>query len=220
MIKINLIREGRAAVRGPIPAGVSPSGPSSVNNTLLVGLIIVGVLVSGAYWMLKDREKKAKEALVVSQREQAAKLEKIIAEVERFQRRKDMLQKRIDLINELKRNQKGPVRVLDRISQDLPDLVWLDRMTLTGARIDLNGRALNPNAFANYVENIKSDPMFDEPEVGAVRESGRTAGGASVYTWNMSFNFRWAPAAEVTPASSPGEPAEAGGDAVEAPPAS
>ena len=64
--------------------------------------------------------------------------EAIIAEVEAFQRRKDSLQSRIDLINQLKQNQKGPVRIMDRISQDLPDLVWLDKMTVAaGLRVDV-----------------------------------------------------------------------------------
>jgi Tfp pilus assembly protein PilN len=95
----------------------------------------------------------------------------------------------------LKQNQKGPVRIMDRISQDLPDLVWLDRMTLDGTHITLDGRALNPNAFANYVEAIKADPMFDEPEVNGVTEQAGGQGGPSVYTWGMSFNFKTPPAA-------------------------
>lgn len=195
MIKINLIREGRAAVRGAsgAPGPAAAAGPSNINNALLVGLLVVGLVLSGGYWFVKHREEIAKKEQIAQQQAEAQKLEKIIQEVESFQRRKDSLQKRIDLINQLKQNQKGPVRIMDRISQDLPDLVWLDRMTVDGVRITLDGRALNPNAIANYVENIKADPMFDEPEVAAVNETSGAVGGPTVYTWGMSFNFKTPP---------------------------
>ena len=38
------------------------------------------------------------------------RLDKIIKEVEDYQKQKDKLQKRIDLINQLKQNQRGPMR--------------------------------------------------------------------------------------------------------------
>lgn len=200
MIKINLIREGRAAVRGATgaPGPAAAAGPSNINNLLIVGLLVVGLVLSGGYWFIKHREEVAKKQQIAEQQAEADKLQKIIQEVENFQKRKDSLQKRIDLINQLKQNQKGPVRIMDRISQDLPDLVWLDKMTLDGTHITLDGRALNPNAFANYIDAIKADPMFDEPEVNGVTE--QPAGkGPSVYSWGMSFNFKGTPA-EAAPA--------------------
>lgn len=216
MIKINLIREGRAAVRGPAAPGAAAvaAGPSNANNILIVALLVLGLVASGGYWFLKYSVKKSKEAERDSRRAEAQKLESIIKEVEAFQARKDSLQKRIDLIKQLKANQKGPVKVLDRISQDLPDLVWLDEMTLSGSSISLTGRALNPNAIATFVENIKGDELFDEPEVG---EISKQSGTPAVFKYMMKFNFQYAPpppppgaegaqpgAAGAAPATTPG----------------
>jgi type IV pilus assembly protein PilN len=198
LIKINLVREGRAAVRGAAATPGAPAaaagGPSSINNMLLLAGIVLGLLLAGGYYLVKNRELATKRDQIEVQKQEAQRLEKIIKEVADFQKRKDALEKRINLINQLKQNQKGPVRLLDQISRDLPDLVWLDKMTVDGVKISLTGRALNPNAFANYVENIKHDPMFDEPEVGGVREEGSSANGPTVYGWNMNFNFKWNPA--------------------------
>jgi hypothetical protein len=160
LIKINLVREGRA-VRG---AGAAPAAVSSVipgagpnfNNILLLGLIGLALLLSAAYWFINKRTLSNRQEMVTVRKAEAQKLEAIIAEVEAFQRRKDSLQARIDLINQLKQNQKGPVRIMDRISQDLPDLVWLDRMNVAGGTITLNGRGLNPNAIANFVETSRT----------------------------------------------------------------
>jgi len=205
VIKINLVREGKA-VRGG-GSGVSAAAPTvgggagtSLNNVLVVGLALVGLLIAAGYWFLKYSAKNSKEDQVASQRIEAQKLESIIAEVESYQRRKDALENRIKTINDLKQKQKGPVRLLDRISQDLPDLVWLDRMTLAGAQISVEGRGLNPNAIANFVENIKADPLFDEPEVQAINQQpGSGPNAQNVYNFQMSFAFTYTPPVAGTP---------------------
>ncbi|MCU1245557.1 MAG: type pilus biosis protein PilN, partial [Acidobacteria bacterium] len=123
---------------------------------------------------------------------EADKLQSIIKEVEDFQKRKDSLQKRIDLINQLKQNQKGPVRIMDQISRDLPDLVWLDRMNVDNGRIAISGRSLNPNAVANFTENIKNDPYFEEPQVGSISQ---VSASPLVYGFDMDFAFSYIPKA-------------------------
>ena len=195
MIKINLVREGRA-VRGagaaPAAAAAAAAGGGKANNLLILGLLVIGVVLAAGYWFIKNRELKEREETVAARQAEADKLEAIIKEVEQFQKRKESLQNRIDLINQLKQNQKGPVRIMDRISQDLPDLVWLDKMNVTGGRITLQGRGLNPNAIANFVENVKKDPYFEEPELGSMTQVSAPPAPA-VYQFDMNFAFSYAP---------------------------
>lgn len=194
MIKINLVREGRA-VRGgggPVPAAVSagPSGGSNINNVLILLFLILGALAAGGYWYWKKAQRDERQATVELRRGEAQKLEGIIKEVEDYQRRKENLQKRIDLINQLKQNQKGPVRIMDQVSKDLPDLVWLDSMRIASGRVTVNGRGLNPNAIANFVENVKNDTYFEEPIVNDVVQVG---GAPVVYSFSMNFAFTYQP---------------------------
>lgn len=195
MIKINLVREGRA-VRGagaapaPAAAGVAGPGAGNVNNILIVGVLLLGILAALGYWFWQKQVLEQREEVVASRAAEAQKLEAIIKEVEGYQRQKDSLQQRIDLINQLKQNQKGPVRIMDQVSRDLPDLVWLDRMSISGGRIDLAGRGLNPNAIALFIENIKNDPYFEEPQVGTVTQ---ISANPIVYSFDMSFAFTYTP---------------------------
>jgi Tfp pilus assembly protein PilN len=182
-----------------MPGGGSAGSPN-LNNIIILGLLGLGLLSGGAYWLYNKRSLANKQEMVTVRKAEAQKLEAIIAEVEAFQKRKDSLQNRIDLINQLKQNQKGPVRIMDRISQDLPDLVWLDKMTVVGGRITVNGRGLNPNAIANFVDNIKNDPYFEEPELGAVNEMTIAP---LVYGFDMTFAFTYTP-------KTPGQPAQTG----------
>lgn len=186
MIKINLISEAKTARgAGAAPAaGVTEVPSGDLNNKLLAGLAIVGLLIAGGYWFIKSNQLSSVEAVAVEKRTEARNLEKIIQEVEQFKKRKEDLESRIALINDLKKNQKVPVLIMDRISQDLPDLVWLDQMEMQGNRVTLAGRALNPNAVALFVENIKNDTLFGEPNL-----RGLTRAAANVYRYDMSFTF-------------------------------
>lgn len=194
MIKINLVREGRA-VRGtaaaPQPTAMAVGGGGvQINNILVLACLILGLLVAFGYWFWNKRELKNREAVVAERTVEAQKLESIIKEVEEYQTRKDNLQQRIDLINQLKQNQKGPVRIMDQISRDLPDLVWLDSMDINQGRITLVGRGLNPNAIALFIENVKNDPYFEEPQVSAVTQ---VSSAPLVYGFDMNFAFSYAP---------------------------
>ncbi len=195
MIKINLVREGRA-VRGAAGApaaavtGAVAGAPGNLNTILALGLIIVAAVLSGGWWLLKQRALAEKEEQVRTRKADADRLEAIIKDVANYQQQKDNLQKRIDLINQLKQNQKGPVHIMDQISRDLPDLVWLDTMTIDASKVTVAGRGLNPNAIANFIANIKADPYFDEPNVGDITQ---TSAVPLVYSFNMNFPFSYAP---------------------------
>ena len=169
------------------------AGPSNVNSILVVGGLILGLLIGAGWWFLQKRALAERQETVAVKTTEAQRLESIIKEVEDYQKRKDNLQKRIDLINQLKQSQKGPVRIMDQISKDLPDLVWLDKLNMSGGVISIDGRGLNPNAIANFVENIKTDQFFEEPDLRSVTGMAVAAGGAPVYSFNMSFKFTYAP---------------------------
>jgi Tfp pilus assembly protein PilN len=198
VIRINLVREGRAPVRGGGGGGAASAaaaaggggGAANANNLIVGAFLVIAALLAGGYWFVKQNELKAKQAEVEMKKAEAQKLEKIIKEVEEFERRKENLEKRIQTINDLKKNQKGPVQVMDRISQDLPDLVWLDRLVLQKDVIQIQGRGLNPNAIAIFIENIKTDPLFAEPEVNELSQT-QAARGSDVYNFSMKFAFKF-----------------------------
>lgn len=170
--------------------GGGGGGGVQINNIIVLACLVLGVLVAFGYWFWHKRELKNREAIVAERTIDAQKLESIIKEVEEYQKRKDSLQQRIDLINQLKQNQKGPVRIMDQISRDLPDLVWLDSMDINKGRISLAGRGLNPNAIALFIENVKNDPYFEEPQVSAVTQ---VSAAPLVYGFDMNFAFSYTP---------------------------
>src|SRR5262249_19088917 len=120
-------------------------------------------------------------------KEEVARLKSIIDEVKGYEDKKKSLEEKIALINNLKTNQKGPVRLMDEISKALPDLVWLTEMSIAGDnQLTLRGKTLSPNAVATYLENIKKSPYFAEP---VFKNLGRDAGPQGIYSWEMTVTF-------------------------------
>jgi Tfp pilus assembly protein PilN len=194
LIKINLVREGRA-VRGTGAVSGMPTaaGATGANNGLVIAGLVLGVLIAGGWWYMEKRTLAERQETVAQKQAEADRLQQIINEVAKYQKEKDSLKSRIDLIKQLKQNQRGPVQLMDRVSQDLPDLVWLDKMTVSGGLVTIDGRGLNPNAIANFVENVKNDAMFEEPDLGNVTQVSSTP---LVYGYTMKFHFSYVPKGE------------------------
>src|SRR6202023_3993697 len=131
-------------------------------------------------------------------------LQAVIKEVEDFKRKKKNLTDKIAVINELKSNQRGPVRVMDYISRALPELLWLDRLKMNASSIEIEGRAFNPNAVANFMDNLDKVPEFKEPVLKDTNAEG------NVYRFSIAFDYSFVPkkpVAEGAPPGAPGAPA-------------
>jgi type IV pilus assembly protein PilN len=189
MIKINLLSEGKrpAAVRKSRPSGGKLQGQDVGQWMLAVGMVL-GLLALGVFWWILDREVKEKEQEVQVAEKEVQALASVIKEVEDYKAKKSELERKIGIINDLKLNQRGPVRVMDHISRALPELLWLDRMKMTTSTIELEGRAFNTNAVANLIENLDKVPEFEEP---TLKDTQEQQGG--VYKFIISFNYSFSP---------------------------
>lgn len=184
MIRINLLTEARAAAARKKTA-LLPSG-ARLNNLILLGGVAAGLLYIGVMALVLTSRSRHLDEDIGRANEEVARLRSIIDEVKGYEDKKASLEAKIQLINNLKTNQRGPVRLMDEISKALPDLVWLTDLTLSGQQVNLKGRTLSPNAVAAYLENIKKSPFFAEP---VFRNLGREGGSQGLYNWEMSLTF-------------------------------
>jgi type IV pilus assembly protein PilN len=201
LIRINLLTEARAAAARK-KTGFLPSG-ARLNNMILMGGVALGLLYIGVMALVLTSKSKKLDEDIARANEEVARLRSIIDEVKGYEDKKASLEAKIQLINNLKTNQKGPVRLMDEISKALPDLVWLSDLTVTGQQVNLKGRTLSPNAVAAYLENLKKSPFFAEP---VFRNLGREGGSQGLYSWEMSLTFTNAQALSVGPYNAPPRP--------------
>ncbi|MEA2693470.1 MAG: type pilus assembly protein PilN, partial [Acidobacteriota bacterium] len=113
-------------------------------------------------------------------------LSSVIKEVDDYKSKKGELERKIKVINDLKLNQRGPVKVMDNISRSLPELLWLDHLTMSASTIEIDGRAFNTNAVANFIENLDKVPEFGEP---TLKDTQEQAGGVYKFVINLNYSF-------------------------------
>lgn len=189
MIKINLIGESKrpAAVRKRKPLAASVNRENAASLLLLVGVIFGVVLLGLEYWVLHNTLDNRKEEAAVLQKEYEV-LKPIIDEVNAFEAKNAELERKIEVIQNLKLSQIGPVRVMDHVSRALPELVWLSRMDVSRNNIRLVGSATNENAVANFIENLDRVEEFQEPSLNHMRES---RGG--YYSFDIRVGYKLKP---------------------------
>jgi type IV pilus assembly protein PilN len=184
LIRINLLTEARAAAakkKGPaLPTG------AKLNNLLLIAGVALGLIYIGVMALILTSRRRHLDEEIGKAKEEVARLKSIIDEVKGYEDKKRSLEEKIALINNLKTNQKGPVRLMDEISKALPDLVWLTDMSVNGDVLTLRGKTLSPNAVATYLENLKKSPYFAEP---VFKNLGRDSGPQGIYSWEMTVTF-------------------------------
>jgi len=184
VIRINLLSEARAvAARRKAPA--IPTG-AKLNNLLFLGGIALGVIYIAVMGLVLTSRRRHLDQEIGKARLEAERLKSIIEEVKGYEAKKESLEAKIKLINDLKTNQKGPVRLMDEISKALPDLVWLTSLDVSGNQITMRGRTLSPNAVSTYLENLKKSPFFAEPVFRNLQQEGAQQG---LYTWEMALTF-------------------------------
>lgn len=162
MIKINLVSEAPQAAAARRRKPQISLGARQGDIILLVVLALAALVVGGHYWLLHSEREELKRVERIRKQERD-ELQVFIQEVQALEKKRAELEHKIEVINNLKENQRGPVRIMDEVSRALPDLVWLERVRLEGNLLTLTGRAMDENNVANYISNLDASPFFQEP---------------------------------------------------------
>jgi type IV pilus assembly protein PilN len=207
MIRINLIAESQKGKARERSAPRVQSAGALGQSILMVGVVVLAVVAVAWRWYGLSSEHRALVSEIARAEQEKERLQAIIKKGEDYKAKKDLLQRKISLVSQLKRNQSGPVHLLDEVSKQLPDFLWLDNMTESGWSVQIQGKATTYNAVSNFYNNLTGSRYFGNVVLGPI-----TAIPQGV-TFSLSCQFipqPAAPGAEPT-AESPaaGEPGTA-----------
>jgi type IV pilus assembly protein PilN len=187
MIKINLLAEGKRPVATRKSKLQLGGGGQDLGNLLLVAGLIVGLLAAGGWYLWVNAKLKQKVEEVAAAQREVEELAQVIKEVEDYKLKKADLERKIDVINGLKANQRGPVQIMDQVSRALPELLWLSNMDVAAATINIRGTAFNMSAVANFIDNLDKVEEFAEPILNDATQV--TTRGARAETYNFRINL-------------------------------
>jgi len=83
------------------------------------------------------------------------------------QRQADAYKRRVDVIDQLRNGQSGPVNLLSMIGDTVngTEAVWLNSMQDLGANVAIDGTALSSDAVANLISNLQKTGFFKNIEI-------------------------------------------------------
>jgi Tfp pilus assembly protein PilN len=168
MIRINLL--GAPKPKGKKSAAITmPSMDFNVGSPamLVAAVVVIVALVNGGYYYMLDREKKS----IAEQMQRAEAKNRELADIKaRYmerQRQADSYKRRVDVIDQLRQNQTGPVSLLAMIGDTVngTEAVWLNSMQDQGASVAIDGTALSSDAVANLITNLQKTAYFSNIEI-------------------------------------------------------
>jgi len=129
-------------------------------------LVIFGLLNAG-YWYRLDSEKKSIAVKMQVAEQKNRELADIKARYMERQRQADAYKRRVDVIDNLRSNQRGPVSLLAMIGETVngTEAVWLNSMQDQGASVAIDGMALSNDAVANLISNLQKTGYFRNIEI-------------------------------------------------------
>ena len=182
MIRVNLLGLPKPKKRA---TAVSIEGGRTLGILAVVLLLVAGV----EYFHYGRLQKQDRDLAVQIQQLQAEKthLEVIRSDYDRFSRQKELLQKRIGIIEGLKAKQAGPMHLLDTLATTVTnsDMLWLTNFDQAGQKITIEGVALNAKAVADFMTQLKESKAFSEMDL---KETFQEPSAKDIPRFNFTVN--------------------------------
>jgi type IV pilus assembly protein PilN len=162
MIKVNLLKDQATRPRKTFT-------PPKVSRIGLIFLAIF-VLVAGAtgFWTLHIHKQiqtgtEKRETL----RREEARLQTLNREIEKFEKLKLQRQSRIDIIEQLKANQTGPVLLLTKILQSIPHdgALWLTTLSQKAETVKITGYTQHTEVIPDFMSNLMTCGYFQSVDL-------------------------------------------------------
>lgn len=179
MIKINLL-----------PTGKKRKKPKPIPGFIVAGVVLLFVTAVAGFYLnhffknkIQDYEtQKAGNAQKITQ------LQAKITEVKNYEALNKKYDERKQIIEELKKNQSHPVRMLSEISFRLTDGVWLDNLSITETDVTMSGVGYTNEDVVNFVESLKLSPLFSDVYLSGTNRT--SSDGQSVFSFNITMKVK------------------------------
>jgi type IV pilus assembly protein PilN len=127
---------------------------------VLILSIVLLVVLLGVIQYLLEKEKSDLLAKISETKKEIAYYKSLTTEVLKAKEAQKMLQDKLNIINTLRKEKATPAKVLDELSINKPEKIHLDAVKKEGAKIGIEGIALDDETIANFMTNLRKSKLF------------------------------------------------------------
>jgi len=155
MIKINLL-----------PYRISKKKETAQQQLIILAAIIAGALIAlGAVYIITAGKIKTTKSEITKSENELADLKKKIGEIDNLKKLQSEVQKKLDILNQLRKEKTGPAMRLARLSDIVPEKMWLTKYSESGATVAISGLSYSEELIAEFMRNIQSSNEFTNVEL-------------------------------------------------------
>jgi Tfp pilus assembly protein PilN len=159
MIRINL---APVEIRG---RGVGPTLPSAPLGILFGVLIVVAIVGVGYLWLQRQAEETRLANDVRSAEIEVQRLKTQLGQGANLKAQLAEVKGRVQVIDQLTKNQDRPLRVLDTFADMVPKELWITSMEDKGAGLKISGSAFTAAVVSEFMANLKASGKFKDIEI-------------------------------------------------------
>jgi Tfp pilus assembly protein PilN len=160
MIRINLLKPESKEARDAQPSAPVEVQPRAKLGNLGALILVLAVAGLGAYYFIQKKNMDQEREFLARAQQEKEKLQYVTQKLDEVQKQKANLERKITLITWLKAQQDRPVRLMDALSRNIPDWVWLTEATYGPQGVQVKGKALSNNLIADYMSSLESSPVL------------------------------------------------------------
>ena len=155
MIKINLL---------PVRAVKKKETAKQQISILLISVVGVLAIALAIYSVTLAKISAAKDEIARSEQE-IQRLKTKIGEINNIKKLQAEVKKKLDVLNQLRKEKTGPASRLAKLSDAVPDKLWLTKYAETGGNVSIAGVAPNEDLIADFMRNLHASGEFINVEL-------------------------------------------------------
>ena len=164
MIRINLLEAPKPKNKRSAMPSMPTMEVGDVGSPRLKVLVVFGLAAAfNLYtWYHLDAQKKTIAQNMAQAEQKNRELADVKARYMARQREAENYKRRVDVIDQLRNNQTGPVNLMAMVGETVnnTEAVWLNNMKDQGTSVDIEGMALSSDAVANLISNLQKTGYF------------------------------------------------------------
>ena len=181
MIRINLL-----------PAKVSKKKQAGTQQLAIAAAVLVAALAGNFFWSSSRSSALAtREAKVKRTKAEIANLEKIIGEVNDIKQQQAAVKDKLAVLDKLKANRAGPVRLLDELAGLVPRRVWIKKFDEKDRIVSFEGSAATIEDVSAFMTALQKSPYFTAVELK--KTAAKTEGRYKVVDFSLTAKAEYVP---------------------------
>ncbi len=189
MIRVNLFKpEGKEPRPKKEAPALAPPKIKAKKIPAIVNLAILALIVVIVALFFTQRKGITRErGLLKSAQEEKVKLQDVLSKLEQAEQQKAVLEKKIGLIKRLRSQQEIAVKIIDELSKNLPDWLWLTEASYDSQKILVRGKAISNNLIADYIFNLENSPFLEN--VNLIASTQRKTGKDQFLEFSLNARY-------------------------------